>query len=568
MMKWLNRPLYGALTLVLVWTVCRLVFLWNTGIPQPRIHDEFSYLLQADIFAHGHLAIPQHPLGRFFESPHILVRPKYASKYPPGQALFLAVGQWLLGSPFYGVLIGNALMLFTFCLMLYAFVSPRWALAVSAIFALVLSPSMYWTDSYFGGSIAASGGALVLLGIGLYREKQAAMAGAIFATGTLLLFWTRPYEGGVFTLVLLVVFARELWRTLRRSVLLIALSVLAIGGAWTGYYNQAITGSPFRLPYLLHDHQYNATPVFWFIPMRPEPTYTHSRLAAQHGTNGWEASVYRGNKPQWRSLGADLIASLQAVRYSIENEAVLTLLNPDARNNPLFRKMAAVSGVFLAALAAALFVLTIPVASTDPIFRKMAIVAGVFLLALSLESFHNLHYTAPVWAALALMNAVWAQRVWNLRIRKLPVGGVLVLLVLMLQILIFPYQALQIFPVTSTKAAGDSTGPPAQDNWNDRRAALIQRLSRLDSPEVVLVRYPSPDWNIGEEWVYNGADIDHQRVVFAHDLGVEQNRALLNYYPDRTALLMTFDAATAQEKIGPYPAAHAQPRPSAFRFRS
>ena len=71
----------------------------------------------------------------------------------------------------------------------------------------------------------------------------------------------------------------------------------------------------------------------------------------------------------------------------------------------------------------------------------------------------------------------------------------------------------------------------------------------------MIVRYPSPDWNPLEEWVYNSADIDSQRVVFAHDLGVEQNRALLAYYPDRTVSLLTFDRVSGEDQIQPYSAA-------------
>ncbi len=145
----LTKPLPAALLLVFLWTAWRLLFLWHAGIPQPSVHDEFSYLLGADTFVHGRLANPALPPGKFFEAPHVLVRPAYASKYPPGQAMFLALGQVLFGSPFYGVIIGNALMLFTLCLMLFAWVPPQWALAVSAMFGLSLSPSMYWTNSYW-----------------------------------------------------------------------------------------------------------------------------------------------------------------------------------------------------------------------------------------------------------------------------------------------------------------------------------------------------------------------------------------------------------------------------------
>jgi len=44
------------------------------------------------------------------------------------------------------------------------------------------------------------------------------------------------------------------------------------------------------------------------------------------------------------------------------------------------------------------------------------------------------------------------------------------------------------------------------------------------------------------EWIHDAADPDSARVVWAADLGPDENQKLLSYYPDRKAWLVEPDA--------------------------
>jgi hypothetical protein len=71
----------------------------------PNIHDEFSYLLASDTFAHGRLTNPTPPHWHHFEGFYVLMQPTFQSKYGAAQPLFMALGQRLMGTPRAGILL-------------------------------------------------------------------------------------------------------------------------------------------------------------------------------------------------------------------------------------------------------------------------------------------------------------------------------------------------------------------------------------------------------------------------------------------------------------------------------
>src|SRR5690242_541461 len=174
--------------------VARLAVLPVLPIPAPAIHDEFSYLLMADTFAHGRLANPTPPLWQHFETFHENMIPTYVSKYFPAQGIFLAVGQVVFGHPFWGVVLSSALMCAAICWMLQGWMSPGWALLGGILAVIRLGMFSYWADSYWGGAVAALGGALVLGALPRIKKSPRLLDAVLFAIGIGLLFNTRPYE--------------------------------------------------------------------------------------------------------------------------------------------------------------------------------------------------------------------------------------------------------------------------------------------------------------------------------------------------------------------------------------
>jgi hypothetical protein len=91
--------------------------------------------------------------------------------------------------------------------------------------------------------------------------------------------------------------------------------------------------------------------------------------------------------------------------------------------------------------------------------------------------------------------------------------------------------------------------------WGSDRARILAELEQDGKRHLVLVRYGSLDvpYERGyREWVYNEADIDGAKVVWAREMDTAQNRKLLEYFNDRSVWLVEVDQYDSPPKLMPY----------------
>jgi hypothetical protein len=102
--------------------------------------------------------------------------------------------------------------------------------------------------------------------------------------------------------------------------------------------------------------------------------------------------------------------------------------------------------------------------------------------------------------------------------------------------------------------------PAYANEWYGRRfesgterAKIAAYLAKQPEKALVIVRY-SPDHSSLDEWVYNAADIDNSKVVWAREMDEAENLALIHYYKGRTVWLVQPDSKPATVSLYPTPA--------------
>jgi hypothetical protein len=192
-------------------------------------------------------------------------------------------------------------------------------------------------------------------------------------------------------------------------------------------------------------------------------------------------------------------------------------------------------------------VLTIPLLAfpwivTDRRMRFPLFASAVFLLGLAIETWYRPHYFAP---AVGLLYLILLQCMRHLRFwmkKEKPVG------ISLLRAIPLIACAMLILRVTAVIAHAQIE--PSYPRGNQTRATLLRSLENVPAKQLVFVRYGKahiPD----DEYVYNAADIDAAKVVWARDMDEQNNRELLLYYKDRKAWL--FEPDESPPRLTQYP---------------
>ncbi|HVA00309.1 MAG TPA: hypothetical protein VMV34_01515 [Terriglobia bacterium] len=535
--KLAERRALSVLVVGLTALALRAALLPILPIPHPGVSDEYGNLLLSDTFAHGRLTNPTNPMWVHFETFQVIWHPTYTAKYYPAQGLIMALGQVITGHPFWGVWLSVGLMCATITWMLQGWLEPGWALLGGFLAAIRLGTFSYWANSYWGGAVAAIGGALVLGALPRLKQERRVRHALLMGLGFAIIANSRPYEGLFFGIPVAVALLAWLWK-MQRPALGIALKrsmaplllVLALTVVAMGYYNWRTTGSPLNTPYLAYEHAYNPVPPFPWQPLEPVPVYRHESIRDNY--------LKFFALPQYeQARTARGLAAMELTNFVLFWTFYL---------GPLFTL----------SLAFALLILPYGFSwkKISPGTRFLLLVCAVTLAGEALPTAYSPHYSAPITCSIFALVLIAMRYVRPWQWRGKPVGEFFTRAVPAICVLLFGLvvgaSMIQWPPIPRWPKKGMLTWCASTPS-DAERAAVLDKLRQFTGRQLVFVRHNAIQSNSSPMWIYNRADIDSAKVVWAHDMGAAENEELIKYFNQRRAWLV--DADDNPPRLMPYP---------------
>jgi hypothetical protein len=486
------RTWLAAVLLAIGAVLLRLALLPLLHAPVPVVSDEFSHLLLADTLLQGRAANPTHPFWQHFETLQVIQQPHYGSDYFPGHAAVLAAARAAIGSAWAGVLFEYGVFLLVLYWMLRGWMPARWALIGMGLAILRFGIGSYWINAFHGGFLPAVGGALIAGAFPRLRKQTTFTLGAVFGLGLAILALTRPFEGALYSLPWIAVLAWKLrwkaWKPAIPAALIAGAAVAALG-----MYFERVTGSPFVTAYQVNQRAYGwPMGLAWTAP--PKIEFRNIELQRYYDYELGEREKVDGP-----------LDFVEYLTFRIQ-EYWRFFIGP---------------------------VLTIPLLMIPAVWkRKRMLIVGLAgaVFAILLEGAASPHYLAPATAVIVAIIIECCRHLTARRIPIVPMAAMVMMLVLALRIgaqnLGLPYTQALNFQSWCCKVQG-----------NMNKARITRELERVPGRHLVFVKTKTDEMNL-LQWIYNSADIDASRIVWARDLGPDRDAALAAYFHGRQVWLV------------------------------
>ena len=330
--------------------------------------------------------------------------------------------------------------------------------------------------------------------------------------GIAVLVNSRPFEGILVGLPLgcLALPWKIQWDSVKnrcflKKIVLPFILILAITAVGVGAYNKAVTGRASVFPYMLYVKNQMAVPLFIWEPLRPMPAFKNPSV------RNFERAYINGyylQKRTWKGFWADVTGDVYRIfkfyfGYVLAIPAAFFLLGFLSKGRGIVK-----------------FVLIVLIlAGTCAVMTYQA----------------HAHYFSPL-TSLAVLLVVMGLRTLAGFFKRSAMSLIFVVIIIQLLINIL----VDVRPVMLVSYGHLEQGQGVDNFRFYTRDQLIKELTQKGGKHLVLVDNP-PHRFYHNDWVYNGADIDKEPIVWARSMDDKKNAELLAYYKDRQVWRITVE---------------------------